>query len=157
MLLVPAFDQAAAVTYTRFVYRSVAILLALVLASTSGQVSALHIHAYTDHDHPEHDHGLAAHEHQPPARHHDDDEDVIHEDDVIRLESCDPGQHAVSITMGSAPLPQVHAIDGESATPATVAPLVQLRSEHHVTDVRVHGPPTRTQAAPRAPPLIVPA
>jgi hypothetical protein len=133
------------------VYRTVTILLALVLASTSGQVSALHIHAYTDHDHPEHHHGLAAHEHQPPALHDDDDDDVIH------LESCDPGQHALSITMGSAPLPQVHAIDGESATPGSVAPLVQLRSVHHVTDVRVHGPPTRTQAAPRAPPLIYPA
>jgi hypothetical protein len=135
---------AGRVTYTRIVHRAVAILLGLLLASTSGQVGALHIHDYTDHDHPEHHHGLASHEHHRPDRHHDDDE--------LSIESCDPGQHAVSITMGCVPWPAVHAPDGECASPDRVEPLVPLRLEQRLTDVRVHGPPPLA-LAPRAPPL----
>jgi hypothetical protein len=131
------------------VHRVVTILLGFVLVSTGGQVSALHIHAYTDHDHPEHHHGFAAHEHHRSVRHHDDD--------VVHLETCDPGQHAVSLTMGCAPVPRVHVIDAECASPAAVESLVPFRSVHHFTDVRVHGPPLLAQAPPRAPPLSFPA
>jgi hypothetical protein len=139
------FDPAHWVTYTRVVRRLVAILLGLILASTVGQVSALHIHAYADHDHPEHQHGLATHEHNPSASHHDDD--------GLRLESCDPGQHAVPLVMDRTPLPQVQSIQIECPTPISVEPLLPLRSVSDVTEVRVHGPPPRTQAPPRAPPL----
>ena len=138
-------------TYTRVVPRVIPVVLGLVLASTSGQVSALHIHAYTDHDHPEHHHGLAAHEHHRSAPHHDEDHDAVH------LESCDPGQHAVSVTMGCAPVPHVDAIDAQCANSSLVEPLVPVRSVQPFTDVRVHGPPPLTQAPPRAPPLIFPA
>jgi hypothetical protein len=134
-----------------FVHRPIAFLLGLVLASTSGQVSALHIHLYTDHDHPEHHHGLAAHEHHRSAPHHDKEDGAVH------LESCEPGLHAVSITMGCAALPPVHAVNAECANPTIVEPLVPVRSFHPVTEVRVHGPPPRTQAPPRAPPLSFPA
>ena len=143
------FDPAPGVTYTRFVRRLVAILLGLMLASTAGQVSALHIHAYADHDHPEHQHGLAAHEHHPSASQHDDD--------GLRLETCDPGQHAVSLVIGCTPLPQAHSIHIECPTSKDVEPLLPLRSASDVTEVRVHGPPTRTNASPRAPPLNFPA
>lgn len=131
------------------VHRLVTILLGTILAPTSGQVSALHIHEYTDHDHPEHHHGLAAHAHQRSAPHQDDD--------GVHLESCDPAAHAVSLTMGCASLPQVNAVDAECASPSVLEPLVPLRSVSDLTDVRVHGPPGRTQASPRAPPLNFPA
>ena len=133
------------------VHRSVAVLVGLVLAATSGQVSALHIHSYADHDHPEHQHGLAAHEHQWPLPHHDEDDEAVH------LKSCDPGQHAISVTMGCAPLPQLDSIDAESLNPTVLEPLVPFRSVHRLTDVRVHGPPPLTHAPPRAPPLNLPA
>ena len=127
----------------------VAILLGFALTGTAGQSPWLHIHAYIDHDHPEHHHGPAAHEHQQSTTHHHDDR--------ASLESCDPGQHSVPFTLGCAPLPHVNAIDAASANPSIVDPLVPLRSVHHLTDVRVHGPPPLTQAPPRAPPLIFPA
>ena len=132
-----------------FVHRLVAILFGIVLASASGQVSALHIHAYADHDHPEHHRGLAAHEHHRSSPHQDHD--------ASRLESCDAGQHAVSLTMGCAPLPQVSTVDAECASPGVVEPLAPIRSISDLTDVRVHGPPGRTHAPPRAPPLNFPA
>jgi len=146
-----AFDAGDAVTYTRQVHRSVAVLLGLVLASTSGQVSALHIHQYTDHEHPEHHHGIAAHEHHRSAAHHDDDHEAA------QLESCDPALHAVPVTMGVAPAQQVDAIDAQCGNSALVEPPAPLSSVQPFTDVRVHGPPPLIQAPPRAPPLIFPA
>jgi len=131
------------------VRRVVAILLGVALVSTVGQASALHTHAYTDHDHPEHHHGLAAHEHHQSAPHQDEGDAGMH------LESCDPGQHTVSFVMGCASLPQMHAIDAEFESLSIVEPLAPLRSISEVTDTRVHGPPPRTQAAPRAPPLNI--
>lgn len=145
------FDHAHRLTYTRVVPRVVAILLGLALASTPGRVSALHIHAYTDHDHPEHHHGLATHEHHRLASLQDDDDDAPH------FESCDPGQHAVSFAMACTPLLQAHAIDAESASPSAFGPLVPVCSVRGLTDVRVHGPPSLTQAPPRGPPLTFPA
>jgi hypothetical protein len=123
----------------------------LVFASTSSQVSLLHIHLYSDHDHPEHHHGLAAHEHYRPVPHHDDDDNASH------LESCEPGDHAVALTMGCTPPPPGHAIDGVCPNLILAGLLVPIRPVNEVTDIRVHGPPPLTQAPPRAPPLIVPA
>jgi len=131
------------------VRRSFAILLGCMLSVTSGQVPALHVHAYIDHDHPEHHHGLAAHDHAPPVLHHSDA--------APRLESCDPGEHVVSLVLGCAPLPDNMVITGVCPRATAIASLVPLRSVGDVTDVRVHGPPSRTQLAPRAPPLRLPA
>lgn len=133
------------------VHRLLTVLLGLVVASTSGQISALHIHQYTDHDHPEHHHGPAAHDHQRPSVHHDEDDGGAH------LEPCDPGHHAVSVTMGCMPLPKAHASDAECPNPGVVEPLVSVHPVPAFTDVRVHGPPPLTQAAPRAPPPSSPA
>jgi hypothetical protein len=131
------------------VHRVATILLGVALVSTSGQLSALHTHLYTDHDHPEHQHGPAAHEHEHDrsAPHHEESDGAAH------LESCDPGLHAVSITMGCTPVAQVDPIDAQDGSPGVVEPLVPVRSIQPFTDVRVHGPPPRTQAPPRAPPL----
>jgi hypothetical protein len=126
--------------------RALASFLVIALNVTSGFVSSLHIHAYSDHDHPEHHHGPAPHDHHTSPAHHDAEGPT--------LESCDPGEHAVSITMGCAPLPRAHVIHAEYGWPGIVEPLILVRSFHPITDVRVHGPPPRTQSSPRAPPLI---
>jgi hypothetical protein len=133
--------------------RAVAILLGLVLASAAGQVSLLHIHLYSDHDHPEHHHGLAAHEHNRPAEHHDDGD----HDQAVHLESCDPGQHAIALTMACGPQPPTQASDGVGRSLILDGLLAPIRSVTELTDVRVHGPPPLTEAPPRAPPLIFPA
>jgi hypothetical protein len=122
-----------------------ALLLIPALTATSGLVSLLHTHAYPDHDHPEHHHGLSAHEHHAAAS---------HSDDVAHLEGCDPGKHTVSYAFVCAAPPQVHAADAELTLPATPSVEVQIERTVRHTDIRVHGPPPRTQSSPRAPPLI---
>jgi hypothetical protein len=115
--------------------------------ATSGLASRLHTHAYDDHDHPEHHHGLTAHEHHTaPAR-----PDAA----PRRLEDCDPGQHAVPFAFmfaAPAPPPALAAEVLDLLTTAAPAPRIGAAGRH--ADVRVHGPPARTQAPPRAPPLL---
>jgi hypothetical protein len=128
------------------VHRALASLLILALIATFGVVSLLHTPAYTNNDHPEHQHGLAAHEHA--AEPSDPDDGTAH------LEGCDPGTHAVSFAFVCATPPQIHAVAAESMQPASLTP--EWRSERAIgfADVRVHGPPLRTQSSPRAPPVI---
>lgn len=126
--------------------RLVATLLGAVLASTAGHATALHTHAYVDHDHPEHHHGLAAHEH-----HH---EPAHREDGTARLEGCDPGQHTISFAFVCAASLQVQFVAAEIASPATLTPEPAVEVAVGYTDVRVHGPPVRALASPRAPPFF---
>jgi hypothetical protein len=126
-----------------------ALLLIPALTATSGVASLLHTHDYTDHDHPEHHHGLAAHEHHTAPSHPDDG--------VAHLEGCDPGKHTTSFTFVCAPPPHVHAVDAEITLLASPTPKLQIERTVRYAEVRVHGPPLRTQASPRAPPLIAPA
>jgi hypothetical protein len=128
------------------VHRALALLLIPALIATSGVVSVLHTHAYTDHDHPDHHHGLAAHEHHAePAR---------AGDGTAHLEGCDPGKHAVSFAFVCANPSQVHAVDAEIGPPVSLVPELQIEPAVGYADVRVHGPPARTQSSPRAPPVI---
>ena len=127
-------------------HRALASLLIPALIATSGAGSWLHTHAYNDHDHPEHHRGLAAHEHHAEPAHRDDG--------TAHLEGCDPGKHTVSFAFVCAAPPQVHAVDAELTLPATAIPEIQIERSVRHTDVRVHGPPLRTQASPRAPPVI---
>jgi hypothetical protein len=129
------------------VHRALASLLIPALIATSGVVSLLHTHAYNDHDHPEHHHGLAAHEHHAEPSHPDDD-------GLAHVEGCDPGKHAVSFAFVSASPPQVHGVDAENAPPAPLIPELQIARAVRYADLRVHGPPARTQSSPRAPPVI---
>jgi hypothetical protein len=126
------------------VYRLVALLLVPALMATSATTSLVHTHAYSDHDHPEHHHGLSAHEHHGTAPHG--------RDGVARLEGCEPGQHTVSLTFVSA-APQIHTLDVE----LTVAPSGTSNLEPaeivHDNDVRVHGPPGPPESSPRGPPF----
>jgi hypothetical protein len=137
------------VTYTRRVRRLGAILTGTALVLANGVIPTLHTHVYTDHDHPEHHHGLAIHEHHQPAPHPDDE--------GPSLEPCDPSQHAASFVIGGGPGPQVHVNHAECPSRNVYERPGLSRSIRAVTDVRVHGPPLRTQHPSRAPPLTFPA
>lgn len=128
------------------VYRALALLLIPALFAASGVASLLHTHAYDDHDHPEHRHGLSAHQHDAAPVHPDDG--------VAHLEACDPGKHAVSFAFVSATPPHVHAGDAEIVLPSSPVPESGIETAIEQMDVRVHGPPSRAQASPRAPPLF---
>jgi hypothetical protein len=140
------FDVDGPLSYTELVHRVLALLLIPALTATSGVASLLHTHAYTDHDHPEHHHGPALHEH-----HHSE---VAHHDRAeVTLESCDPGQHAVSVSLGSLSLPNLHMMDSESGHTFASRLLLSVCSIKDRCDVRVHGPPSHSQIPSRAPPL----
>jgi hypothetical protein len=100
------------------VHRVLALLLISALIATTGVVSSLHTHAYDDHDHPEHHHGPAAHEHHAVPAHPDDG--------IPHLEGCDPGKHAVPFAFVCAAPPQVHAVDAVISLPASPTPELQI-------------------------------
>jgi hypothetical protein len=129
------------------VHRSLALLLIPAVIATSGAVSLLHTHVYDDHDHPEHHHGLAAHEHHRVA--------ADRQDGAPHLEGCDPGEHAVSLSFVCAAPPQVHGVDADLNPPGSLRPQIEIKLAAQPTDIRVHGPPPRAQTSPRAPPAIL--
>lgn len=126
--------------------RVLVILLVPALIATIGGSSLLHTHAYGDHDHPEHHHGLSAHGHQLVARARDDG--------AAHLKDCDPGQHTVSYAFVSAAPLRAHAAHAELTVPAAHGPDIGVACNVRPTDIRVHGPPPLRYSSPRAPPLI---
>jgi hypothetical protein len=132
------------------VRRAVAIALGAALVWSWGSGPARHVHVYTDHDHPEHHHGPAAHEH-PAALPHP-------EDGAAHLEACDQALHAVSVSPGLTcePSSPVLGIDGDFVTPSIVHPERSSHRAVHLILVRAHGPPARGRTSPRAPPQICP-
>ena len=130
-----------------------ALVQALVVSTAAG--ASLHVHEYLGHDHPEHHHGPASHEHHPAAiaddDHHDDSED--HGLPALQADSCNPGQHAVAVTMGCAPVPPLHIAVAELPSPTVVVPAAPVQCVARVTDVRVHGPPFDSRIPARAPPF----
>ena len=114
-----------------------------------------HVHEYLGHDHPEHHHGPASHEHHHSAvaghDHHSVAED--HDPPALQADSCNPGRHAVAVTMGCAQLPQVHVDVAELPGPTVIDSAAPVHSAAPVTDVRVHGPPFDVRVPARAPPL----
>jgi hypothetical protein len=133
------------------------LLQALVVSTAWG--ASLHVHEYLGHDHPEHHHGPASHEHHQAAiaddDHHDETED--HGLPALQADSCDPGHHAVAVTMGCAQVPQLHAAIAELPSPTVVVPAAPVQSVAAVRDVRVHGPPFDSRIPARAPPLTPPS
>jgi hypothetical protein len=130
------------------------VLIQAMVVSTAAGVS-LHVHEYLGHDHPEHHHGPASHEHYHAAiaddDHHDETED--HSLPTLQVDSCDPGQHAVTVTMGCAKVPQWHVDIAALPGPTVFVPAAPVQSVAPVTDVRVHGPPFDPRIPSRAPPL----
>ena len=129
------------------------LIQALVVSTALG--ASLHVHEYAGHDHPEHHHGPASHEHHQTAIADDDhhDETEAHGLPAIQADSCDPGHHAVAVTMGCAQVPQLHIAIAELPSPTVVVPAAPVQSVAPVRDVRVHGPPFDSRIPARAPPL----
>ena len=134
--------------------RLVGLLLAHSMVASAAMASSMHVHEYAEHDHPEHHHGPASHEHEHPAPadldHHSPTDD---DHPAWQAESCDPGRHAVSSTLGCAQVPQARVDLGELPGPTFIIPAAPIRSATPVIDVRVHGPPSDPRVPARAPPL----
>lgn len=124
------------------------------MLSTSA-LPLLHVHAYVDHDHPEHHHGPASHEHSAAAHPHAWDSHAP--DDATQLEDCDPDAHAVAVVFTCvAPHPDRVPAPVALAT-IIVAPPEQVWRHLTPSDVRAHSPPRLTDAPLRAPPVVHPA
>jgi hypothetical protein len=136
------------------VRRFVAAVLACGLVVSSTVASSLHVHEYVGHDHPEHHHGPAAHDHGHSTAVDGDHHPIADDHSAIQAESCDPGRHAVSIAVGCAYVPQVHIDLAELPRPTTEAPSSVSQSAITPRDVRVHGPPFDARIPSRAPPVI---
>ena len=130
-----------------------ALVQALVVSTAMG--TSLHVHEYLGHDHPEHHHGPASHEHDDAAVaelwHHAPEGDEDRPE--LQAESCDPGRHAVAVTMGCGHVPRMHVDLADVPGPAIVLPTAPIRSATPITDVRVHGPPFDLRIPSRGPPL----
>jgi hypothetical protein len=117
--------------------------------------SSLHMHEYLDHDHPEHRHGPATHEHPliaGPDYHRDQGDDGDHAS-VELAPADDPGRHAVSVSSGVTQAQRFHVDMAIVHGLTTVEPDPPIWSALGPTDVRAHGPPSAAKSSPRAPPL----
>ena len=132
----------------------VAFVLVQALAVSTSMASSLHVHEYVGHDHPDHHHGPAAHDHDGLATtdpdHHADAGDEDHP--AWQADPCEPGRHAVAVSMGCACVLQAHVDLAELPGPTIVVPSAPIRSAVPFTDVRVHGPPFDPRTPSRAPP-----
>jgi hypothetical protein len=137
------------------VRRLVVFVVVQALAVSTSMSSSLHVHQYFGHDHPDHHHGPAAHRHDHPAvvdrDHHADPADD--EPAAWQAERCEPGQHAVSVSMSCACIAHGHVDFAELYGPTVAVPGAPIRSAVQFTDVRVHGPPFDGRIPARAPPV----
>jgi hypothetical protein len=127
------------------VRRVCALVLSVSVFTTAAQMAWLHTHAAEGYDHPEHQHGPAAHSHTALPAHHD-------EADETAVEACDPGDHVVSAAVAWA---SASMDAGVAAGPPAVSawvPPIGIDGERWLTDTRVHGPPAGAPIPPRAPP-----
>jgi hypothetical protein len=146
------------------VRRVLALVLVLTVTALPAVLSSLHVHEYSGHDHPSHHHGPAAHhheraanigrEHAEPEPGHDHDSVIVHAEDITAtIESCDPGQHSITVGIGIIQVRSAHVDLAHIAGPTLFAPPVSVGATVLRTDVRVHGPPFDAQIPSRAPPV----
>ena len=133
--------------YTDAVRRIVAALLIPAFLGISSLVALLHTHVYEAHEHQEHQHGLAAHEHHAPPAHRPGSGPII--------ERCEPGQHAKAFSFIATTSQSIPTIDAalSPTVPTVLTPPVERALAP--ADVRVHGPPPRAASSSRAPPSFV--
>ena len=143
------------------VFRAVATAVVCAMLSTSWSAAFQHVHADAGHEHAEHQHGLAAHVHAVPApvaadhdAGHTDHPDPVAPPLGARLEGCDPGTHAVSVTFTAvAPQPE-HPLIAVTVDAATLAPPEYAWCRLAASHARAHSPPRLTDAPLRAPPVV---
>jgi hypothetical protein len=141
------------------VRRFLALVLAAALPLSAASSVSLHVHEYLDHEHPEHQHGIAAHDHRDARLLHSDPHTAANDDHPLSIEAgpCNAGSHAVGITIVGASLPDVRVDVAGLPGPALAGPRAPVRSALRITDIRVHGPPFLHRLAARAPPVSLPA
>jgi hypothetical protein len=137
------------------VRRLVAFALIQALAVSTSMAASLHVHEYLGHDHPDHHHGPASHDHQQPPTvdrdHHAHADDEDHP--AWQADPCEPGRHATGVSMTCACVPQAHVDLAEVPQLSLVRPIAPARAAVAVIDVRVHGPPFDARIPARAPPV----
>ena len=142
-----ALTAALRTHYTDSVHRIVAALLIPAFLGISSLVARLHTHAYEAHQHPEHQHGLAAHEHLAPPVHRHDSGPII--------ERCEPRQHAKAFTFIATTPQPIPTVDAALIPAVVTVPTPSVEPALAPADVRVHGPPPRALSSSRAPPSFV--
>jgi hypothetical protein len=141
------FDGHCPVSYTRFVRRTLAAVLALSLFALQGQALAFHVHATPAHD-DEHEH-----RHGPAIHHHDDD----HHDEGRSSSSptlaghSDSAGDVITITVPAATAFAVDVADAESRDVFSLH-VPQVSARVLAIDVRSHGPPAARSFFLRGPP-----
>ena len=118
-----------------------------------------HVHAATDHPHPEHQHGVASHTHDDEPAPVDERDHAAGAPERPHVEACAPDVHAIDAALTTA------AVAGDAANPSVEAvPVTRLTDlaatcavQSFRADVRVHGPPAVLRTSPRAPPRLLPA
>lgn len=144
------------------VFRAIAAIVACAMLATSGSAAFAHVHEYAGHRHAEHQHGVASHTHAPPASsavadasdHADHDPRPDLPTAGARLEGCEPGAHAVSITSPGVAPPPDHWMACVAVAAIVVAPPACAGGRLLRLHVRVHSPPRITDAPLRAPPSL---
>jgi hypothetical protein len=139
------------------VRRSLAVLLAAALSLAPVAATSLHVHTYVGHDHPEHHHGPAVHDHHSfPLAPHADHETVDSHDEAgtaVTPDACDPGDHAAAVKIACADRSAVHATLAELPRRPIVSPSMRPSRPLAITDTRAHSPPAGPCLPARAPPL----
>lgn len=133
--------------YTDSVRRIVAALLIPAFLGISSLVALLHTHVYEAHEHAEHQHGLAAHEHHSRPAHRPEAAPII--------ERCEPGLHAKAFTFIATTPQPIPTIDAALIPAVLKVPAPPIKRALAPADVRVHGPPPRGPSSSRAPPSFV--
>ena len=132
--------------------RKTAAVVCIGWVAAGASLPTLHAHVYADHDHPEHRHGLAFHEHRHQA-HPATAADAFQR---ARVAPCEPDEHVVSMR---ATIVKTH--DRVVCLPSSVArpvePVVAHAAWSARLDVRAHSPPRLTDGPLRAPPAPRPA
>jgi hypothetical protein len=133
--------------YTSLVRQLVAFVLVVGVVLTATRSAELHIHRYPDHDHPEHHHGLALHDH-----HFASGKPSV-PGGGARVERCDPAGHVTSVVFLCTAAAGAETDAARLEIPLTDEPDVHGGFTVDVAGIRVHGPPGTTRTSPRAPPL----
>lgn len=133
--------------------RQLSAIVCTAWLAVGASLPTLHAHVYAGHDHPEHRHGLAFHEHL----HEGHPATASAEARRARVAPCEPDEHVVSMR---ATVVKTHdrAIVYLPSTGARGAEPTAVRAAWSARrDVRAHGPPRLTDGPLRAPPASHPA
>jgi hypothetical protein len=124
----------------------VAALLIPAFLGMSSLVALLHTQVYEAHEHREHQHGLAAHEH------HASGSPPLQERSSSAASQASTRKAFAFIATTPQPIPTIDAALTRAELTVSPPPVERALAP---ADVRVHGPPPRALSSSRAPPSFV--